>query len=263
MHDDGKQSGATRAQSSITAGALAKALGLELRGDASAVLTGVASLSAAGPGCISFVVDKDETHQQAAADSRASALLVPTDFPQETAAVQLLSDKPRMDFARAIALICPRPRPTPGVHPTAVVDPSAQLGEGVSIGAHAVIGAHVVLGDDVIIHPLVSIYEGACVGARSVLHSHVVLREGVQVGEAVILQPGAIVGSDGFGYEMTGEGRWLHLPQLGTVVVEDQVELGANSCVDRAAWTRHGWAQAPRSTTWSRWDTTAQSVRTA
>src|ERR687887_1154094 len=123
----------------------------------------------------------------------------------------------------------------PFIHPSAVIDPSARLGEGVAVGACAVVGRDVVIGDRVRIFPNVTVYDGVRVGEDSVLHSGVRLREGTKVGARVIVHNNAVVGSDGFGYAKDERGRWLKIPQTGRVVVEDDVEIGAGTTVDRAS----------------------------
>jgi UDP-3-O-[3-hydroxymyristoyl] glucosamine N-acyltransferase len=123
----------------------------------------------------------------------------------------------------------------PGIHPTAWISPAARIGQNVSIGAFSYIGEDVEIGDNVVIHPLVSVYPEARIGERTILHSHVSIREGVRLGKGVIVHNGAVIGSDGFGYLKLEDGTHLKIPQLGSVIVEDNVEIGANTAVDRAA----------------------------
>ena len=157
------------------------------------------------------------------------------EFETTTAAAQLRTPHPRVAFARATALLVPAATPPSGIHPTAVVPESATLGEGVSLGAYVVLGERVSLGDGVVVHPLASVYADAQVGAHTVIHSHAVVGAGARLGAHVILHPGAVIGADGFGFELTPEGTWLHVPQVGSVALEDGVEIGANACIDRAA----------------------------
>jgi UDP-3-O-[3-hydroxymyristoyl] glucosamine N-acyltransferase len=126
-------------------------------------------------------------------------------------------------------------RPEPGIHSTAVVSPSAKIGQRVAVGALTVIEDKAEIGDGTVIFPLVSIYPRVKIGEECVLHSHVSVREDVRIGSRVILHSGVVIGSDGFGYLKLADGTHKKIPQKGTVVIEDDVEIGANSAVDRAA----------------------------
>lgn len=210
---------------------LAERLGCELRGDGAVEVRRVAALEQAGPGDLSFVASRK--YLVHAARTRASALIAAA---EGTAAVPLLlTPHPYLAFARAVALLHPQPRPAPGVHPTAQVDPTASLGEGVHVGAGAVIGARVRVGAGSVIHPHVVLYDDAELGDECVLHSGAQVREGCRLGRRVILQNGAVIGSDGFGFARDGAGRYAKIPQVGVVVIEDDVEIGALTAVDRAA----------------------------
>jgi UDP-3-O-[3-hydroxymyristoyl] glucosamine N-acyltransferase len=138
-------------------------------------------------------------------------------------------------FVSAMELLHPAPpRPSPGVHPTAVVATSARLGPGTWVGPHVVVGERVVIGRDAVLHAGVTIYDGVQVGDGFTAHAGVVVREDVRIGDRVVLHAGAIVGSDGFGYLPLPDGN-RKIPQIGTVVLEDDVEIGANATVDRGA----------------------------
>ena len=134
-----------------------------------------------------------------------------------------------------MALLHPLSRPAPGIHPTAQVDPSASLGEGVHVGAFAVIGPRARLGARTSLHPFVVLYADAEVGDDCVLHSGVHVRERCRLGHRVVVQNGAVVGSDGFGFAKDEAGGYEKIPQVGVVVVEDDVEIGALTAVDRAS----------------------------
>ncbi|HEY9886872.1 MAG TPA: UDP-3-O-(3-hydroxymyristoyl)glucosamine N-acyltransferase, partial [Candidatus Obscuribacterales bacterium] len=141
---------------------------------------------------------------------------------------------PRLAFARAIGLFYQPFRLAPGIHPTAVIDATAQLGAGVAVGAHAVIQAGAKIGDDVCIHPNVVVYPQAVVGDRTVLHANCVIHERTQIGADCVIHSGAAIGSEGFGFVPTATG-WEKMEQSGITVLEDGVEIGCNSTVDRPA----------------------------
>ena len=147
----------------------------------------------------------------------------------------LISDNPYLDFARALELFYQPPTPTPGVHPTAVIAPSAQIGENASIGPYTVIGENVVIGRNTVIHSHVSIYQGVAIGDDFTAHSQVNVREFCEIGDHVILQNGAVIGSDGYGFAQQKDGTHYKIVQAGKVVIEDDVEIQAHSCIDRAA----------------------------
>jgi UDP-3-O-[3-hydroxymyristoyl] glucosamine N-acyltransferase len=147
----------------------------------------------------------------------------------------LRTHEPRLAFARAVALFAPSWRPDPGVHRLAAVASDVQLGSGVSIGAFVAVGAGATIGDATVVFPNVTIGPGAKVGRDCVIHSNVSIRERVVIGDRVVLQNGAVVGSDGYGFVRRSDGTHEKIPQVGTVVIEDDVELGANTTVDRPA----------------------------
>jgi len=211
---------------------LAARLGRALVGDADAALTGVAALDDAGPGDLSFV--RSRAWAAKLAGSRAGAVILPPGVdPGGRPAIA--SPNPGLDFARAVALLAPASRPAPGVHPAAVVDASATLHPEASVGAGAVIGARCRVGARSVLHARVVLYDDVVVGEDCELHAGAVLREGTRLGDRVILQPGVVLGGDGFGYALAEGGVWEKVPQVGVVVLEDDVEVGANTTVDRAA----------------------------
>ncbi|NDJ16352.1 UDP-3-O-(3-hydroxymyristoyl)glucosamine N-acyltransferase [Myxacorys almedinensis] len=173
------------------------------------------------------------------ADTQASALILPANEPIQATATQrgiawIEVPHPRLAFAHAIALFYQPFKPSPSIHPSAVIDPSVHLGQRVAIGAHVVIGAGVTMGDDVIIHPNVVIYPDSQIGDRTVLHANCSIHERTQIGADCVIHCGAVIGSEGFGFVPTREG-WLKMEQSGYTVLEDGVEIGANSNVDRPA----------------------------
>ncbi|KPQ34261.1 MAG: UDP-3-O-[3-hydroxymyristoyl] glucosamine N-acyltransferase LpxD [Phormidesmis priestleyi Ana] len=171
--------------------------------------------------------------------TQAGALILPPDeaIQQKAQArsIPWISVKnPRLVFARAIALFYKPYRQPPGIHPTAVVDPSACIGENVAIGPNAVIQPNVRIGDQVCIHPNVVVYPGAIIGSNTELHACCVIHERSHIGENCIIHSGAVIGSEGFGFVPTAEG-WEKMNQSGIVVIEDGVEIGCNTTVDRPA----------------------------
>jgi UDP-3-O-[3-hydroxymyristoyl] glucosamine N-acyltransferase len=210
---------------------LAKRLGCALRGDGSVEVLRVSGIEDAGPGDLSFVANP--RYLAHLARTRASAVIVADGV--ETPLPSLLTPNPYLAFARAVALLHPELRPAPGVHASASVDPSASLGAEVHVGALAVIGARVRVGARTLIHPHVVLYQDVLVGDDCVLHSGVQVREACRLGNRVIVQNGAVIGSDGFGFAKGAENRYEKIPQRGIVVVEDDVEIGALTAVDRAA----------------------------
>ncbi len=199
---------------------------------ADAEISGVAGIEEAGPGQITFVANP--RYAGAARTTRASALIVDDSFP-EISTPTLRSNNPYLAFARALELFYQPPQYAPGVHPTAVVHPSARLGRNASVGAYVVIDQDVAIGNDAVLLPLVVIYRGARIGNNFFAHAHAVVREYCRLGDNVILQNGAVVGADGFGFAKDGDGRWQKIVQSGPTVLENDVEVQANACVDRAS----------------------------
>jgi UDP-3-O-[3-hydroxymyristoyl] glucosamine N-acyltransferase len=214
----------------IRLGELAARLGRELDGDAGFVVRGVASLEGAGPEDLVFV--RSERFAPGLARSRAGAAIAPPGVDVGGRAV-IRSPRPDLDFSRAVAWILPSEVRHPGVHPTAVVAPDAQVDPTATIGPHAVVEARCDVGARSVVHANVVLYPEVKVGADCILHAGVVVREGSLLGDRVILQPGVVLGGDGFGYTFDEAGSWAKLPQVGRVVVEDDVEIGANTTVDR------------------------------
>ena len=210
---------------------LAARLGCELSGDGEVEIRGVAGLDEAGPDELSFLANPRYAGKLEA--TRAGALVVAPG--QATRLPCLVSDNPYLAFSRAVALVRPQPRPAAGVHASAQVDRSAVLGEGVHVGALSVVGPGVRLGARSVLHAHVVLYEGVEVGEDCELHSGVQVRERCRLGHRVVVQNGAVIGGDGFGFARDAEGRYHKFPQVGIVVVEDDVEIGALTAIDRAA----------------------------
>jgi UDP-3-O-[3-hydroxymyristoyl] glucosamine N-acyltransferase len=214
-----------------SASELARLLGARLEGE-DCVISGVAGIEEAGPGQLTFVANPK--YAAAARTTAASAIIVSGDFPALVTPT-LRCSNPYLAFARSVELFYQPPAYAPGVHPTAVVHRSAHIGRNASIGPYVVIDQDVVIGDDCVLLAHVVIYRGARIGNRFLAHAHAVVREFCQLGDDVILQNGAIVGADGFGFAKDDHGSWYKIVQSGPAIIEDQVEIQANACVDRAS----------------------------
>ena len=211
---------------------IASLLGATLdNGDPEIEITGVAGIEEASTGQITFVANPK--YAAAAKTTSASAVIVSEDFPA-IATGMLRSKNPYLTFARAIDLFYKPPQYDAGVHPTAVIAPSAKLGANAHVGAYVVIGELVEIGSNAVLLPHVVIYRGSRIGDNFFAHAHAVVRENCTLGDNIILQNGAIVGCDGFGFARDGE-RWEKITQSGPTVLENDVEVQANSCVDRAS----------------------------
>ncbi len=212
---------------------IADALGARLEnGSPDIEITGVAGIKDAGPGQLTFVANPK--YAGAARTTKASAVIVTDEFPAVTAAL-LRSKNPYLAFARALELFSQPPRYEPGTHPTAVIHPSARIGAGAHIGPYVVIDEGVRIGRDAVLLAHVVIYRNAAIGDSFFAHAHAVVREGCSIGNNVLLQNGVIVGGDGFGFAKNDSGRWHKIIQPEPVIVEDDVEIQANSCIDRAS----------------------------
>lgn len=212
---------------------LAEQLGGVLDGDGQIDVVGVASIDTAQSNQISFVANPK--YAASAAQTAAGAVIVPEDWAAECPAVLIRSQNPDAAFATAASLFyTPVPAPRPGVHPTAVVADDVQLGERVSVGAHCVIESGAVIGDRTVLSAQCYVGHRAQIGAETFLYPQVSLREAVEIGDRVIIHNGAVVGSDGFGYSVDASGVRTKIPQIGVVTVGNDVEIGANVCIDRA-----------------------------
>lgn len=211
---------------------IASALGATLEnGDPETEIIGVSGIEEATAGQITFVANPK--YFAAAKDTAAAAIIVSEDFPAVTRAL-LRSRNPYLCFARAIDLFYQSPKYAAGIHPTAVVAATAKVGANAHLGAYVVIDDGVEIGDNAVLLPHVVVYRGAKIGNNFFAHAHSIVREYCQVGENVVLQNGAIVGSDGFGFARDGD-HWEKITQSGPAVIESDVEVQANACIDRAS----------------------------
>jgi UDP-3-O-[3-hydroxymyristoyl] glucosamine N-acyltransferase len=213
--------------------ALATALGVTLQnGSPETEITGLNGIEQAGPKELTFV--SNPKYAVAARTTRAAAVIIGEDFPAIPTAMLRAKD-PYLTFARALELFHPARRYAAGVHPTAVLHAAAKIGTGAHIGPFVVVDEDVEIGANAVLLAHVVIYRGVKIGANFFAHSHAIVRENCRIGNNVLLQNGVVVGADGFGFAKTAEGKWHKIPQPGPVVIEDDVEVQANSCIDRAS----------------------------
>ncbi len=214
---------------------LAEALDRSWTGDGRFLICGVASLESAGPSDLVYV--RDASHLESLSRSRAGAVILPEGLDLGTRSA-ISSPNPLLDFARAVERICPTVLPAPGIDPGAFVAPDAEVAASAWLGPGASIGARSRIGARSIIHPNATLYPDVTIGEDCTIHSGAVVREGSVLGDRVILQPGAVIGGDGFGYVPDETGALYKIPQIGCVVIGDDVEIGANTTIDRATLTR-------------------------
>jgi len=203
-------------------------------------LEGAQALDGAGPSELSFLEDGNALTATLAATA-AGAVLLPAKGADAAALQQLATERnlawvalanPRLGFAEALEALYPRVRPEPGIHPTAVVHPSASLGSHVHLGPHVVVGAGSSIGDGCILHPSVVLYGDVILEQDCELHAQAVLHPGSRLGRFCVVHSGAVIGSEGFGFVPTASG-WRKMPQTGLVVLEEGVEVGCGSTIDR------------------------------
>jgi len=213
--------------------AIAAALNLRLEnGSPDTEITGLNGIEQAGSGELTFV--SNPKYAAAARITKASAVIVGEDFPA-IAAAMLRAKDPYLAFARALELFHQPQRHAAGIHPTAVVHASAKIGANAHIGPYVAIGENVEIGANAVLLAHVVIYPEAKIGSNFFAHAHAVVRENCRIGNNVLLQNGVVIGADGFGFAKTAEGRWHKIPQPAPVVIGDDVEVQANSCIDRAS----------------------------
>ena len=210
---------------------LADFLGGAVQGDENHQITGLAPLETAGPDKISFLANPK--YAPKVAETRAGAVLMAPGNESHGRNIIEVAD-PYLSFAKLLTLFYVQPHPVLGIMPEASLGSNVTLGDGVSIYPGAVVGSNVIIGDRCVIHPGAVIYSGATIGNDTLIHANAVIRERCRIGNRCVIQPGAVIGSDGFGYAPDGRG-YYRIPQIGIVILEDDVEIGANTCIDRAA----------------------------
>jgi len=212
---------------------LASTLGVRLEnGSPETEITGVAGIEEAGSGHVTFVANPK--YAAAAKTTKASAVIVDENFPAIPTAT-LRSKNSYLAFARAIELFYQPPQYEPGIHPTAVVHASAKIGVNAHIGPYVSIDRDVQIGDNATLLAHVVIYSSVKIGGNFFAHAHSMVREHCRLGDNVVLQNGVVVGSDGFGFAKDDAGHWYKIVQSGPTIVGDNVEVQANSCIDRAS----------------------------
>ncbi|MGH9679716.1 MAG: UDP-3-O-(3-hydroxymyristoyl)glucosamine N-acyltransferase, partial [Candidatus Acidiferrales bacterium] len=218
-------------------GELASRLGCRLEGDVQEEIRGVAGIEEARQGQVTFL--SNPRYARELVKTQASAVLVDEKVllqrdPDLPPLAALRSKNPYLDFARTIEFFHEAPRYAPGIHPTAVVAKTAKIGEGTHIGPHCFVDEGATIGRNSVLHSLVTVYRNAHIGDDFLAHSQTVIREGCTVGNRVILQNGVVVGGDGFGFAKRSDGHWHKIMQQAPVIIEDDVEIQSNSCIDRA-----------------------------
>ncbi len=217
----------------FTLGELAARTAAQLIGNPNAIIAGVNTLDEAGPVDVSFLANP--RYLEAMKRSKAGAICIAPGIPLTIGENYLVSDHPSRIFQQIAELLIPAGKSAfQGIHPTAIIHPTAKIEQNVAIGPYAVIDRDVSIREGTIIGPHVSIGYEVQIGSQCYLHASSVVRERCRVGNRVILQPGAIIGSCGFGFIPDAQGRHQKLEQLGIVILEDDVEIGANTTIDRS-----------------------------
>jgi UDP-3-O-[3-hydroxymyristoyl] glucosamine N-acyltransferase len=219
-------------QREFSLGELAVRFGLTLRGEPSLTVRSVATLSRANAGTLSFLANS--RYRKQLESTRATAVLLSADDESHCPVAALIDPNPYLAYARIAALLHPSMSQTPGIHPSAVVANGARIASSASIGALAVIEDDAQIGERVLIGPGCVVQKGACVGADTTLMSRVTLYPDVTLGQRCILHSGAVIGADGFGFA-PNSGTWVKVPQVGGVRIGDDVEIGANTTIDRGS----------------------------
>lgn len=200
-------------------------------------IKGVAAIDQAQAEHLSYI--EGDKFASMVGETLASALILPqNDTLKQQASARniawIATPQPRLVFAKAIAFFYQPYRPNPGIHPTAIIDPSVVMGKDISIGAYVVIEQGVTIGDRVCIHPQVTIYPEAVIGENTILHANCTVHERSQIGRHCVIHSGAVIGAEGFGFVPTAQG-WYKMEQSGYTVLEDGVEIGCNTAIDRPA----------------------------
>ncbi|MFW6123911.1 MAG: UDP-3-O-(3-hydroxymyristoyl)glucosamine N-acyltransferase [Acidobacteriota bacterium] len=216
----------------LTVKKIAKYLNCPFDGNGETIIKGVSSLEKAEKGDLVFLSQKK--YLKSLQNTKASAAIIPITEQFEPLAV-IKSENPHLSFIKVINLLQRPQLPKPGIHPSASVSPSAKIGNHVSIGAFAFIGDHAEIGDRTIIFPHVAIYPDVKIGKDCIIHSNVSIRCRTEIRNKVILHNGVCLGSDGFGYVKKKDGSYAKIPQIGKLIIKDNVEIGANTAIDRAA----------------------------
>jgi UDP-3-O-[3-hydroxymyristoyl] glucosamine N-acyltransferase len=205
--------------------------GGDLAGDGSLLINGIGTLDEAGPRQLTFLANPK--YRARLRSTHAGAVIVAADAAADCPGAHIVTPQPYLYFARVAQWLHPRPIPPAGVHPTAVVDSAVPAGA--SIGANVRVDAGVIIGDGVVIEANCSVGSGCCIGSDSWLGANVTVYPGCRIGQRAIIHSGAVIGSDGFGFARENDGSWVKIPQIGAVAIGDDVEIGANTTIDRGA----------------------------
>jgi UDP-3-O-[3-hydroxymyristoyl] glucosamine N-acyltransferase len=211
---------------------IAQRLQCELRGDGEKEILRVVGIEEAGSGDLTFL--SNPKYLPKLKTTRASAIILPKDAP-EVPVSTLRSDNPYLTFAKSIELFYCPPQPGRGIHATAIIAASARIGMNPCVGPYVVIDEDVTIGDNCTLYPHVVVSKGVTIGDNFIAYSNVSVREHCEIGSNVILQDGVVIGADGFGFAKKDDGSYYKITQSGKVVLEDDVEVQANSTIDRAA----------------------------
>lgn len=217
---------------SYTLSQLAELLELKLDGDPNHRIERIATLANAGPDSLTFMADS--RYRKYLDGSRAGAVILTESEREHCPGNALISDNPYLSYARATALFAPKVDVAEAIHPSAVVHSDASLGEGVVVAANAVIERGAVVGDNVTVGACTVIGSGVHIGSDSVLYPNVTIYHECHIGKRAVIHSGAVIGSDGFGFA-NDKGEWVKIYQLGRVIIGDDVEIGANTSIDRGA----------------------------
>jgi UDP-3-O-[3-hydroxymyristoyl] glucosamine N-acyltransferase len=209
---------------------IAELVGGRVHGDPEIDIVSVADVRTAGPGQIAFI-SKGDSDQQ----TNASCVLVPLDAELSNALTFIHVDSPKLAFSRVAALLHPYKHRDPEIHETAILAEDAKVGDRVFIGAYVCVGEGSEIGDGTQLRAGAKLGDNVRIGKDCVIHPNVFVEDGCTIGDRVVLHAGVVIGADGFGYVPDENGSYIKFPQIGTVVIEDDVDIGANTCVDRGA----------------------------
>jgi UDP-3-O-[3-hydroxymyristoyl] glucosamine N-acyltransferase len=216
---------------------VAQKLGCRLEGEGGVEITGVAGIDRAAPGQLTFLANRRYSPMLKSTSASAVLLEEGVTVERESAGkplAALRTTNPYLAFAMAIELFYQVPNYAPGIHATAVIAKTAKIGKGAHIGPYCFVDEDVEIGEQAVLHSFVTVYLGAKIGTQFFAHAHAVVREYCQIGDRVILQNGVVIGGDGLGFAKRNDGTWQKMAQSGLTVLEDDVEVQANACIDRA-----------------------------
>lgn len=216
----------------FTVSELAKLVDATIHGDANSIITGVGAIDTASSGEITFMIGGK--YRRYLNQTNASAVLLTSDFSKDCPTTSLIVSNPELAFAKIAKLFLHSMPKKIGIHKTAVIGEHAQIHSSATIHANCVIGDNVIIGENTIIKAGTVLGDNISIGNDCVIHSNVTFYDNVKIANRVVIESGVVIGADGFGY-VNNQGRWEKIPQLGKVIIEDDVEIGANTCIDCGA----------------------------